>query len=153
MLNQDVPLTTIGHMNLGLWIAVLVVFALLTLRVRQRTRVPTWGCGYVCPNARMQYTSRSFGELMANLLPRPLRPRVRLRHLKGLFPARSKFQAESPDPVRRSVYEPLFARLANRCVQLRVLQQGQTHLYLAYIIVTVVVGLSWASAWAWGWRR
>ena len=36
VLNQDVPLTTIGHMNLGLWIAVLVVFALLTLRVRQQ---------------------------------------------------------------------------------------------------------------------
>ena len=150
-LNKNVPLTTIGHMNLGLWIAVLVVFALLTLRVRQRTSVRTWGCGYVCPNARMQYTSRSFGELMANLLPRPLRPRARLRRLKGLFPGRSSFQAESPDPVRRSVYEPLFARLASWCLRLRVLQQGQTHLYLAYIIVTVVVALSWASAW--GWRR
>jgi hypothetical protein len=101
----------------------------------------------------MQYTSRSFGELITNLLPRPLRPLVRFRHLKGLFPARSRFQAESPDPVRRSVYEPLIARLANRCVQLRVLQQGQSHLYLAYIILTVVVGLSWASVWAWRWGR
>jgi formate hydrogenlyase subunit 3/multisubunit Na+/H+ antiporter MnhD subunit len=153
VLNQDVPLTTIGNMNLGLWIAVLVVFTLLTLRVRQHTRVSTWGCGNVCPIPRMQYTSRSFGELITNLLPRPLRPLVRFRHLKGLFPARSRFQAESPDPVRRSVYEPLIARLANRCVQLRVLQQGQSHLYLAYIILTVVVGLSWASVWAWRWGR
>jgi formate hydrogenlyase subunit 3/multisubunit Na+/H+ antiporter MnhD subunit len=152
-LNHDAPLTTIGHMNLGLWIAVLSVFGLLTLRVRQRTRVSTWGCGYVSPNARMQYTSSSFVELMANLLPRPLRPRVRFRHFKGLFPARSTFQSESPDPVRRSVYEPLFARLANRCAKLRVLQQGQTYLYLAYIIVTVVLALAWSSAWHWGWPR
>jgi formate hydrogenlyase subunit 3/multisubunit Na+/H+ antiporter MnhD subunit len=80
-----------------------------------------------------------------------LRPRVRLKRPEGLFPTRSEFQADSPDPVSRSVYEPLFARLANRCAQLRVLQQGQTHLYLANIIVTVVVGLSWA--WAWRWPR
>jgi hydrogenase-4 component B len=153
LLTQGVLLTTIGWSNIGLWIAVLVIFTLLTLRVRQHTRVPTWGCGYVCPNARMQYTSRSFGELIANLLPRPLRPRVRFRHLEGPFPARSKFQADCPDPVRRDVYEPLFARLANRCVQLRVLQQGQSHLYLAYIILTVVVGLSWASVWEWRWGQ
>jgi hypothetical protein len=140
-------------MNLGLWIAALVVFTLLTFRVRRHTGVPTWGCGYVRPNARMQYTSRSFGEFIATLLPRPLRPHVRFRRLKGLFPARSKFQAESPDPMRRGVYEPLFARLANRCVQLRVLQQGQSHLYLAYILLTVVVGLSWASVWAWRWAQ
>jgi hydrogenase-4 component B len=153
VLSQVAPLNTIGHMNLGLWIAGLAAFTLVTLRVRKHTRVPTWGCGYVRPDARMQYTSRSFGELVANLLPRPLRPRVRFRHVKGLFPARSTFHSECPDPVRRSVYEPLFTRLANRCAQLRVLQQGQTHLYLAYIIVTVVVALTWASAWHWGWRR
>jgi formate hydrogenlyase subunit 3/multisubunit Na+/H+ antiporter MnhD subunit len=152
LLTQDVPLTTIGSINIGLWLTVMVVFALLAVWVRQQhTRVSTWGCGYVRPTPRMQYTSRSFGELIAQLLPRPLRPRVRLKRPAGLFPARSEFQAESPDPVSRSVYEPLFARMANRCVRLRVLQQGQTHLYLAYIIVTVVVGLSWASAW--GWRR
>jgi formate hydrogenlyase subunit 3/multisubunit Na+/H+ antiporter MnhD subunit len=153
VLNHDVPIATIGHMSLGLWITVLVVFTVLTIRIRKHARGPTWGCGYVCPDARMQYTSRSFGELIGNLLPRPLRPRARSPHIKGLFPARSKFQAQSPDPVRRGVYEPLFARLANRCVRLRVLQQGQTHLYLAYIIVTVLVALSWASAWEWRWLR
>jgi len=152
LLTQGVPLTTIGWSNVGLWIAVSFVFAVLSVRVlQQRAQVPTWGCGYVRPTPRMQYTSRSFGELLVQLLPRPLRPRVRLKRPEGLFPTRSNFQAESPDPVSRSIYEPLFARLANRCVQLRVLQQGQTHLYLAYIIMTVVVGLSWS--WAWRWLR
>jgi hydrogenase-4 component B len=99
----------------------------------------------------MQYTSRSFAELMVRLLPRPLRPRVQLKRPQGLFPTRSEFRVESPDPVSRSIYEPLFARLANRCAQLRVLQQGQIHIYLAYIILTVVVGLSWS--WVWRWVR
>jgi formate hydrogenlyase subunit 3/multisubunit Na+/H+ antiporter MnhD subunit len=148
LLAQGVPLTTIGWSNVGLWISALAVFALLSVRVlQQRTQARTWGCGYVRPSPRMQYSSRSFGELTVHLLPRPLRPRVRIKHPEGLFPTRSTFQAKSPDPVSRSIYEPLFARLANRCAQLRVLQQGQTHLYLAYIILTVVVGLSWSWVW------
>ena len=150
LLTQGVPITSIGWANAGLWIAVLFVLALLSVCVlRQSTDVPTWGCGYVRPTPRMQYTSRSFGEFLVQLLPRPLRPRVRLKRPEGFFPTRSMFQAESPDPVSRSIYEPLFARLANRCAQLRVLQQGQIHVYLAYVILTVVAGLSWAGAWRW----
>ena len=150
LLSQGLSLSTIGWSNVGLWIAVMVVFALLSIRVlRQRAQVPTWGCGYVRPTPRMQYTSRSFGELMVQLMPRPLRPRVRLKRPEGFFPTRSMFQAESPDPVSRSIYEPFFARLANRCAQLRVLQQGQIHVYLAYIVLTVVVGLSWSWVWRW----
>jgi NADH:ubiquinone oxidoreductase subunit 5 (subunit L)/multisubunit Na+/H+ antiporter MnhA subunit len=148
---NDAPLNTMASFNVGLWLVALTAIALVSRYARQhRSSGSTWGCGYVRPTARMQYTSRSFGEFLVRMLPRPLRPRQWLERPEGLFPAGSGYQAQCPDPVSRSVYEPLLARAARRCVQLRVLQQGQTHLYLAYIIVTVVVALLWASAWAWG---
>ena len=51
------------------------------------------------PSARMQYTARSFSELLAErLLPRPLAPRVRVAPLAGCFPA----PATSRDRRRRS---------------------------------------------------
>jgi NADH:ubiquinone oxidoreductase subunit 5 (subunit L)/multisubunit Na+/H+ antiporter MnhA subunit len=152
LLTRSAPLAALGLCSAGLWVAVLCIFALLSLRVRrQPARISTWGCGFVRPTARMQYTSRSFGGLLVQFLPRPLRPRVRIKRPSGYFPTQGEFQAESTDPVSRSVYRPLFARVANRCVQLRVLQQGQTHLYLAYIIVTLVISLTWA--WTWSWLR
>jgi len=43
------------------------------------------------------------------------------------------------------VYEPLFRRWAERCSQLRILQQGKTHVYLIYIVIVVVLALTWVS--------
>ena len=98
----------------------------------------------------MQYTGRSFAEIMAEqLLPRFLRPRTTRQAPRGLFPAKSEFASESPDPVRQKMYEPFFNRWANRCARLRILQQGKVHVYLVYIVLMVVLSLTWVSVRAW----
>jgi formate hydrogenlyase subunit 3/multisubunit Na+/H+ antiporter MnhD subunit len=112
----------------------------------------TWGCGYVQPSARMQYTGRSFAELFAeHLLPRWLRPRVTKNLPEGLFPATQVFAAHSPDPVSEDVYEPFFRRWAERFARLRILQQGRVNIYLLYIVLTIVLALAWTALRVW-WR-
>jgi len=37
-------------------------------RNRQVSRSTTWGCGYAAPNARMQYTGKSFSKTLGKLL-------------------------------------------------------------------------------------
>ena len=62
--------------------AVVLVAALgltsLLLWLRLRTSIvetgPTWGCGYVAPTPRMQYTSSSFAEMLVGLFSWVLRP-------------------------------------------------------------------------------
>lgn len=98
------------------------------------------------PTVRMQYTGRSFAEMMAeHLLPRLLRPHTRRRAPRGWFPASSDFVSESPDPITEKVYVPLFRSCADRFSRLRILQQGKVHIYLLYIVVTVVLSLAWVS--------
>src|ERR1019366_346148 len=111
---------------------------------------PTWGCGYVKPTERMQYTGRSFAELLAeHLLPRFLRPHTSRRAPQGLFPPKSDFGSETPDPVSEKVYEPFFRRWAERFSRLRILQQGQIPVYLVYILLVVVLALAWVSLRTW----
>ena len=144
----------VGMMNAGLLglIGVISVLLAVVLRRSQPAEGPTWGCGYTQPSARIQYTGRSFAEFLAkHFLPRFLRPRSARKAPEGLFPAPGEFAAESPDPFSEKGYEPFFARWARRFAWLRILQQGQVNIYLAYIVLTVVLALAWMSLRSW-WR-
>lgn len=150
--SSEVPLGTIGEVNL--W--TLVSFAAVTLGMLTLLRRvahadgTTWGCGFAKPTARMQYTGRSFAAIIAeHLLPRFLRPRTTMRAPRGLFPATSTFATECADPVSEKIYKPFFRRWAERLSQLRILQQGKVHVYLLYVVLTVVLALAWASLRTW----
>ncbi|KAF0239915.1 MAG: NADH dehydrogenase, partial [Planctomycetota bacterium] len=120
------------------------------LRSRPSTKAGTWGCGYLAPTARMQYTSRSFSEFLAErLLPRFLRPLTTARRPDRPFPLDGEFSTQYPDPVTRRGWEPFFSKCANRFNALRWLQQGEMNLYIVYILVVVVLGLGWASWHTW----
>ena len=146
-----VPLGLMNAALLGV-IGVIGVFLVVVLRRSQPAEGPTWGCGYAQPSARTQYTGRSFSEfLTAYFLPRFLRPRSARKAPEGLFPSPSEFAAETPDPFNERGYEPFFARWARRFAWLRILQQGQVNIYLAYVVLTVVLALAWISIRTW-WR-
>jgi formate hydrogenlyase subunit 3/multisubunit Na+/H+ antiporter MnhD subunit len=141
-------LRSLIHVNAALLVALgLGALALLAMQRRHRsTTQPTWGCGYLRPTPRMQYTAHAFSQMMAGrLLPRLLRFRPRLHAPLGLFPAPAHLAVDLRDPVSARAYEPLFQRAAQRCMQLRILQQGKLPIYLAYIVVMVVITLAWVS--------
>jgi hypothetical protein len=131
----------------------LLVAGLFAFRARNRSAavpVPTWGCGYPAPTARMQYTGRSFARLLVDLLPEPLRPRVSVVRPSGYFPTRGSFTTSTDDAFTRGIYEPAILRGGERLARLRWLQQGAVHIYLLYIFVALVAALAWASLGATG---
>jgi len=142
------PLSTLGYLNAWTLIALgtAAAISLALSRARAQSEGPTWGCGYLVPTVRMQYTGRSFAEMFAeHLLPRFLRPRTIRQAPLGVFPAQSSFGSTCPDPVSERLYEPFFRSWADRFSRLRILQQGKVHVYLVYIVVTVVLALAWVS--------
>ena len=162
------PLDAVGIINAV--IVVLFLIAGLALwawsRRRGAAEGPTWGCGYTRPTVRMQYTGRSFGELIiASLLPQFLRPRVTSRpslmsnldqgaHAEKsasevLFPAHSEFATKCPDPVNEKVYEPFFHRWADWLSRLRIVQHGKVHFYLVYMFAVVIMAFAWLSIRRW----
>lgn len=149
---SEAPLSFVGQLNAVVLVA--IASGVLGLLVWSRrgvvSRAATWGCGYIMPTVRMQYTGGSFAEMIAEqLLPQFLRPRTARRAPRGLFPAPGDFRSDTPDPVSERVYEPFFRRTAERFSRLRILQQGKLHVYLVYILLVVVVGLAWASVRPW----
>jgi formate hydrogenlyase subunit 3/multisubunit Na+/H+ antiporter MnhD subunit len=150
--SSDARLSVVGHINALTLLAIAagMIGLLAWSRRAVRAEGPTWGCGYARPTVRMQYTGRSIAEMLVeHLLPRFLRPHTSRRAPKGLFPSKSDFGCDSPDPVSEKVYEPFFRRWAERFSRLRVLQQGKLHVYLVYILLMVVLALAWVSLRTW----
>jgi formate hydrogenlyase subunit 3/multisubunit Na+/H+ antiporter MnhD subunit len=145
---SEAPLDALGTVNA--WTLIALGATAAAFRVLSRkgelSEGPTWGCGYVKPTVRMQYTGASFAEMIGeHLLPRFLRPRTTRRAPRGVFPSGSEFGSRCPDPVTERVYEPFFRRWAERFSRLRILQQGKVHVYLVYMVLTVVLALAWVS--------
>ena len=131
-----------------LWAAIVLSAGALFALARRHPKVegPTWGCGYVAPTTRMQYTGRAFSQLSSELLPRFLRAKIHVDRPAGTFPAPGRLASTNDDPLTRGVYEPVVSRTADRFARLRWLQQGAVHLYVLYILAAVVAGLAWVSA-------
>lgn len=114
------------------------------LKSKPRQTAATWGCGYVRPNARMQYTASSFTETLVLLFRGVLRPRGKEPELRGYFPATREYASNIPDLVLDLFIIPVSRAIDFGFSFLRKLQHGEYHLYILYIFVTMVALLIWA---------
>jgi len=108
------------------------------------TAAETWGCGYLAPTPRMQYTSSSFAASLVALFAGILRPHTRPPSIQGYFPKGSSFRSHVPEAVLEGIYLPLFKLFNDRLSLLRRLQHGKLHLYILYIVITLVLLLGWS---------
>jgi hydrogenase-4 component B len=145
-------LGSIAWLNAALFVAfaLFLVLARVLKNAPDAASAPTWDCGYARPSERMQYTARSFSEMLSeHLLPKSLRPRVSMVGSSTLFPGPAVLSSDSSDPLTRGFYEPFFLRWGDRLVRLRWLQQGILQVYFVYILATAVLALAWTSVSTW----
>ena len=134
-----------GVLFLGCALALVRYFLLRNRTVR---RGPTWGCGYLHPNTRMQYTASSFARPITLFFDAILRSRV-----EGAVPEKPMvspitLHTSTPDPLTRFFFTPLFIGISNLLGVLRWMQHGRVQLYILYIVTTLFLLL---AALAGGW--
>jgi hydrogenase-4 component B len=139
------PLAWITVMGLLLNVAALLGGAALWLRLDRSVveKGVTWGCGYLAPTPRMQYTSSSFAEMLVGMFGWMLRPRTYRSKDLPLFPQRTDFHSEVPDVVLDDLVLPTFRFWAGLFSWFRVLQRGNLQIYLLYIFVALIALLLW----------
>ncbi len=119
-------------------LAGLIFFVRYTVtRNRQNSLAPTWGCAYVGPNGRMQYTASSFVRTYRKLAEPILAIDVKKEDIKGIFPLQGKHETHPYDkaeawfidyPVRQ------FQAFINR---FSFLQNGYLQVYIIYGVAFV----------------
>jgi hydrogenase-4 component B len=139
------PLNWITGMGLSLIAMILLCGMLLRFRIRQGgvVRSVTWGCGYLAPTPRIQYTSSSFGQMLVGLFAWALRPHIHRSTNLSLFPQHADFHSEVDDTVLDEAVLPTFRFAARLFSWFRVFQQGNIQTYLLYIFIALVALLLW----------
>ena len=104
---------------------------------------PTWGCGYLAPTARMQYTGTSFGDLFGSFSAGVVRTRIRLGAIAGVAPAAVRLEYAAEETILERVLMPVFGVVGVGFSYLRRLQHGEVQVYIAYIFVTLLLLMLW----------
>ncbi len=107
------------------------------------TSQETWGCGYIRPTPRMQYTASSFARPLTSLFAMLLQTHTKARLPEGLFPDEASLATHTPDVSREYLFKPVFLKTAAMLDKLRILQHGSVQLYVLYIAVTLLILLVW----------
>ena len=134
---------TIGASLFILLVSILALIRGKLLSGRDVTAAGTWGCGYVAPNTRMQYTASSFAQTLTKLFEDGLQGHTTFSPPDGYFPKNTGFKTHFPDVFIARFYSPLFIAADWLMSKMRWLQQGRIQLYILYIGITLLALLIW----------
>lgn len=99
----------------------------------------TWGCGYLRPAPRMQYSSSSFGAMLVSWFRWVLRPEVHREEIKGIFPLPGRLESHLPETTLERIYIPALEYLYRKSAPVRRLQHGRLNIYIFYSFITLVL--------------
>ena len=122
---------------------VLIILRRRLLTGREVAEAGTWDCGYLKPDARMQYTASSFVQPLTKLFHVILGTRELVSPPRGFFPKDASFVSETTDVFKKRLFKPVFTVVESAVGRMRWLQHGRLQLYVLYIAATLLVLLVW----------
>ncbi|PWB73050.1 hypothetical protein C3F09_05745 [candidate division GN15 bacterium] len=139
------PLYTVTSVSLILVGVILAAVLLRSMLLRGRIvrTAGTWDCGYAAPSARMQYTAPSFVLPITGLFNRVLKTRRHRERPDGLFPTAAAIETHTPDIFQERLFRPILAGTERLLGVFRWLQHGNVHIYVLYILITLLVLMFW----------
>lgn len=122
----------------------LIPLVMRALRVNLRLRrSEIWGCGRIGQTSRMEYTATAFAEPLRRVFAELYRPSKELTidfHPESKYFVQSiEYASEITSPFERWFYDPLLRLIGWLARQVRRLQAGSLHLYLAYMAIILIV--------------
>jgi len=133
--------------SLATWILIALVGGMFGIRrfilhFRKVEQGPTWGCGYVAPTSKQQYTAGSFVRTYAKLFAPVLHVEKEEKIVKGIFPSEAKYRTRSYDKLERGLIDRLLKWNKNFMGRFVFLNNGRLQFYILYGILFIVTVLS-----------
>jgi hydrogenase-4 component B len=158
ILNKNIfPLISFNISDLQLYMAIMknislfsVLFLAITglmfllrrfiTRKTEKRFASTWGCGYLAPNERMQYTGKSFSKSFGKLLNFVVIEKKGYSEIKRdeIFPAPRKYRSHYLDFVENNIIEPSVKLMLRFINIFQFIQNGKIQAYVIYGIVFIL---------------
>lgn len=98
---------------------------------------PTWGCGYVSPSARLQYTANSFVRPFRKLVRPFLMMNKKENEISGIFPQPAYSQSHPYDKLEAIFIDLPLRRLKGFIGRFKFLQNGNPQFYILYGVLFI----------------
>jgi formate hydrogenlyase subunit 3/multisubunit Na+/H+ antiporter MnhD subunit len=137
--------STLANINLYSLLSVAVILVIWIVRSKFTNKLktetgPTWGCGYVAPNSRMQYTGKSYSKTMGKMFSFIVFERKKYKELeKGeIFPKTRKYQSYYLDFFETRIFNFITHQLVYAVNYFKFIQNGRIQSYVWYGIIFMV---------------
>ena len=131
------PLFALALLAMGI-----LSFIAYNLFSRKKTVIyKTWDCGYYKLDSRNEYTATAFSKPFRIAFSFFLRPYHKTQKIRESFYHIKSFSYETHTTpvIRKYIYYPMIAWVFKSAKFMRKIQPGSIHLYLSYILITVVL--------------
>lgn len=101
----------------------------------------TWGCGYVAPNSRMQYTGKSFSKTLGKLLGFVVAEKKNYVEITPgeIFPKERGYSSHYADFFENSLIGKLTERLVSGMNFFQFIQNGRIQYYMLYGVLFILL--------------
>lgn len=103
---------------------------------------PTWGCGYVAPSSKLQYTANSFVCSYRELAKPLLRMNKKETEMKGIFPNRVHITTHPYDKMETILVDIPIKHLKGFMGRFRFLQNGNPQFYILYGVIFIFIAIA-----------
>jgi formate hydrogenlyase subunit 3/multisubunit Na+/H+ antiporter MnhD subunit len=125
--------------------AVVAIWMVRSLVIKNRPAMTgsTWGCGYVSPNSRQQYTGKSFSKPLGKIFNALLIEKKQFEELEQgeIFPKKRSYSSHYQDFFEFNLIKPITDRLVLSADYFRFVQNGKIQSYVLYGIVFILAML------------
>ncbi len=136
-------LSKVGIASLGMYIlAMAVYFVKLKFTKEQAVAVaPTWGCGYVAPNIRMQYSSKSYSRSLVKLFSFVIVEKKSYQEIEkeSIFPKNRNFQSYVLDYFEVRIINKAINIILRFTDYFTFIHNGKIQLYLLYGVFFIIM--------------
>ena len=127
----------------GMWIFILIVLVLwgfrkLVTQKRSASVDATWGCGYVAPTAKLQYTAGSFVRPYSKLFRPFLLSHKAQKDVEGIFPSGGSYETHIYDRIEKYMIDNPISAYKSLLGRFLFLQNGKLQFYILYGIIFIV---------------
>lgn len=129
-------LSMVGRVSLLMFFLVLAIYFIrkrITVR-RSSSVMPTWSCGYVSPNVRMQYTGKSFSKTLAKLFSFITAEKKKYHELEAsiVFPEVRKYHSHYTEFFEARIIDKANNRIVGFFNYFTFIHNGKIQMYVLY---------------------
>ena len=133
--------------NLAVWSTVVLIIGLLlfrkyALKHRSGSFGPTWGCGYVSPNTKQQYTAGSFVRTYSKLFAPFLSIGKHEDEIHGVFPPKVKYHTSPYDKIEKWLIDSPLKYNKSFMGRFVFLNNGKLQFYILYGVLFILAVIS-----------